>query len=319
MTALICGSVAYDTIMKFPDRFREHLPADRVEVISVCFTAPEMRREFGGCAGNVAYTLKLLDGDPLPMATVGRDFGPYAAWMDEAGIERRLVTEVDAFTAQAFITTDTQGNHLTTFHPGAMDHAHTRSVGEANAAAAALGGRGIDLAIVAPDGREAMVRHAAELAGLGIPFIFDPGQQMHLFGAEELARFLDQAAWLAVNTYEWDLIQERSGLPPDEIVGRVDAAIVTRGADGSTVFAPGREAIEIPAVAAPRALDPTGCGDAYRAGLLFGLEAGYDWETTGRIASLAGAVKVEHHGCQNHRFDRAGFDARFREEFGYSF
>ena len=319
MTALICGSVAYDTIMKFPDRFRDHLPVERVEVLSVCFTAPEMRREFGGCAGNVAHTLKLLGGDPLPMAAVGHDFGPYAAWMDAAGIERRFVTEVDAYTAQAFITTDTHGNQLTTFHPGAMDHAHTRSVEEAAAASAGGAPCGIDLAIVCPDGREAMVRHAAELAALGVPFVFDPGQQMHLFGAEELARFLDQAAWLTVNAYEWGLIQERSGLGPAEIVRRMDAVIVTRGAEGSTVFVHGREAIRIPAVAAARALDPTGCGDAYRAGLLLGLEAGCDWETTGRIASLCGAIKVEHHGCQNHRFDRAGFEARFRAEFGYSF
>ena len=319
MTALICGSVAYDTIMGFPDRFGDHLPPGRTEVISVCFTAPEMRREFGGCAGNVAYTLKLLGGDPLIMATVGHDFGPYAAWMDAAGIERRLVTEVDAFTAQAFITTDTQGNQLTTFHPGAMDYAHTGSVEGANAAALARGGRGIDLGIVAPDGREGMVRHAAELATLGIPFIFDPGQQMHLFGADELARFLDQATWLTVNAYEWGLIQERSGLHPADVVGRVKAAIVTHGEEGSTVYVHGREAIEIPAVAVPCALDPTGCGDAYRAGLLFGLEAGCGWETTGRIASLAGAIKVAHHGCQNHRFDRSEFEARFREEFGYSF
>ena len=319
MTTLVCGSVAYDTILQFPDRFDSHLPPGRAEVISVCFTAPKMRREFGGCAGNIAYTLRLLGGGPLPMATVGRDFGPYAAWMDEAGIDRRLVTGVDAYTAQAFITTDTLGNQITTFHPGAMDYAHTQSVKAANAAAAGGGARGISLGIVAPDGRAGMVRHAAELAALGIPFVFDPGQQLHLFGADELARFLDQATWLTANAYEWDLLQERSGLDPVEIVRRVEAAIVTRGPEGSTVFVHGREAIAIPAVAVPDALDPTGCGDAYRAGLLLGLEAGYDWATTGRIASLAGAIKVARHGCQNHHFRRSEFEARFREEFGYSF
>ncbi len=311
MTALICGSVAFDTIMQFPDRFREHLLSDRMEVISVCFTAPAMRREFGGCAGNVAYTLKLLGGDPLPMATVGRDFAPYAAWMDRNGIDRRFVTEVDAFTAQAFITTDAESNQITTFHPGAMDRAHENAVGDAEG--------GVHIGIVTPDGRDAMVRHAAEFADLGIPFIFDPGQQLHLFGSEELARFLDQATWLAVNTYEWSQFRERSGLDCDEVVSRVEAAIVTRGAEGSTVLVRGREAIDIPAVTVPRAVDPTGCGDAYRAGLLLGLEAGGDWETTGRIASLAGAVKVEHPGCQNHRFDPEGFAVRFREVFGYSF
>lgn len=310
MTALICGSVAYDTIMSFPDRFRDHILSERMEVISVCFTAPAMRREFGGCAGNVAYTLKLLGGDPLPMATVGHDFGPYASWMDRVGIDRRFVTEVDAFTAQAFITTDTESNQITTFHPGAMDQAHVSSVKDA--------GR-VELAIVAPDGRDAMVRHASELAELGIPFIFDPGQQLHLFGPDELARFLDEATWLTVNSYEWSQFQERSGLDADEIVSRVEAAIVTEGAEGSTVLTRGREAVAIPAVAVPRAVDPTGCGDAYRSGLLLGLEAGCDWETTGRIASLAGAIKVTHPGCQNHRFDPDGFAARFRDAFGYTF
>ena len=309
MTALVCGSVAFDTIMNFPDRFRDHILSDRMDAISVCFTAPEMRREFGGCAGNVAYTLKLLGGDPLPMATVGHDFGPYATWMDRVGVERRFVTEVDAYTAQAFITTDTEGNQITTFHPGAMNHAHLNSVADAGAP---------DIGIVTPDGRDAMVRHAAEFADLGIPFIFDPGQQMHLFGPEELSRFLDQATWLTVNDYEWSLLQDRSGMGPDGIVSRVEAAIVTRGAEGSTIHPRGREAVDIPAVPVARAVDPTGCGDAYRAGLLFGLEGGMDWETTGRIASLAGAFKVERPGCQNHRFDPGGFGSRFREEFGFS-
>ena len=310
MTALICGSVAYDTIMEFPERFQDHILSDRMEVISVCFTAPTMRREFGGCAGNVAYTLKLLGGAPLPMATVGHDFGPYASWMDEVGIDRRFVTEVDAYTAQAFITTDTDGNQITTFHPGAMNHAHVNSVGDAS---------GVKIGIVTPDGRDAMLRHAAEFAEHGIPFIFDPGQQLHLFGADELARFLEQSTWLTVNDYEWSLLQERSALRPGDIAARVDAAIVTRGAEGSTVLASGRGAVEIPAVAVPRAVDPTGCGDAYRAGLLLGLGAGLDWETTGRIASLAGAIKAGHPGCQNHRFDADGFAARFREEFSYSY
>ena len=227
------------------------------------------------------------------------------------GVHATFVTEVEAFTAQAFITTDAEDNQITTFHPGAMDHAHVNSVEDA--------GGGVRIGIVAPDGRRAMARHAAQFAERGIPFLFDPGQQLHLFGPEELARFLDQAAWLAVNAYEWSQLRERSGLDAGEIVARVEAAIVTRGAEGSSVLVRGREAIDIPAVAAPREVDPTGCGDAYRAGLLFGLEAGFDWETTGRVASLAGAIKVAHPGCQNHRFGAEGFAARFREAFGYSF
>lgn len=346
MTALICGSFAYDTIMTFPDRFRNHILAERVDVISVCFTVPGMRREFGGCAGNVAYNLKLLGGDPLPMAAVGRDFAPYAEWMDETGIERRHLTEVDAFTAQAFITTDEDGNQITAFHPGAMEHAHVNSVRDAVAAAGGddgdggggaddagddnggdgrdsgtAGGRGggIGIGIVSPDGREAMVRHAREFAEIGIPFVFDPGQALPMFGPQDLDRFLGQAAWLAVNAYEWELFRQRSGLGPDDIVRRVRAVVVTRGAQGSTVLQHGRAALDIPPAAAPDAVDPTGCGDAYRAGLLLGLQAGYDWETTGRLASLAGAVKVACHGCQNHRIDPPEFAARFRTEFGYSF
>ena len=310
MTALICGSFAYDTLMTFPDRFRDHILVDRVDIISVSFTVPEMRREFGGCGGNVAYSLKLLGGDPLPMATVGHDFGPYAAWVARNGISSRHLTEVDAFTAQASITTDKENNQLTAFHPGAMAHAHVNSVSEAES---------VSIGIVSPDGREAMVRHSAQFAERGIPFMFDPGQSLPVFGPIELARFLDDARWLAVNAYEWDLLQKRSGLAPADIVSRVEAVVVTRGAEGSTVFVHGREPIDIPPVPVAAPVDPTGCGDAYRAGLLFGLQSGFDWETTGRIGSLAGAFKVEHHGCQNHRFEPSGFRERFRAEFGYAY
>jgi len=310
MSALICGSLAYDTIMVFHDRFTNHILPDKIHVLSVSFLVPQLRREFGGCAGNIAYNLELLGGDPRPMATVGKDFDPYYQWMDRCGIDHRYVTRIDTeYTAQAFITTDSESNQLTTFHPGAMNHAHLNSVGDAGA---------VDIGIVTPDGRDAMVRHAEEFADLGVRFIFDPGQQMHLFGPAELARFLDRTTWLTVNAYEWSLIQERSGLDPDDIVSRVEAVVVTRGDEGSTILVRGREPEIIPAVAVPRAVDPTGCGDAYRAGLLLGLEAGHDWATTGRIASLAGAIKVAHPGCQNHRFDADSFAARFREEFGYS-
>lgn len=317
MTTLICGSIAFDTIMDFPGRFRDYILRDQDDTLSVCFEAAAMRRNFGGCAGNIAYTLRLFGGHPLPMATVGHDFAPYAAWMDERGIDRRFVVEVDAFTAQAVITSDVDGNQITTFHPGAMNHAHILSVEDAAQAALADGDGGdLRLGIVTPDGRDAMVAHAEQFAALDIPFLFDPGQQLPLFDANELNRFLDQATWLALNHYEWGLFRDRTGLTPDEIVNRVEALIVTHGAQGSTVFLPGGAApVEIPATPVGKALDPTGCGDAHRAGVLWGLASGYDWETTGRIGSLAGAFKVEHHGCQNHTFEPDEFAKRYRDAF----
>ncbi len=307
MSALICGSFAYDTIMVFRDQFKNHILPDKVHILNVSFQVPEMRREFGGCAGNIAYNLKLLGDAPLPMGTVGKDFGPYAEWMDRCGVDRRHVKVMDGvYTAQAFITTDMADNQITAFHPGAMNLSQHARVTEAN---------GVKLGMVSPDGREGMLAHAAEFAQQGIPFVFDPGQGLILFTGEELARFVDQAAWVTVNDYEAQLLQERTGKTLETLAKRVKALIVTLGAQGSRVYTGGR-AVEIPA-AAPRAVkDPTGCGDAYRAGLLHGLLHGLDWETTGRIASLLGAIKIEHHGTQNHRFARAEFDARFREAFG---
>ena len=307
MTALICGSIAYDNIMVFEDRFKNHILPDKVHMLSVVFLVPEMRRELGGCAGNIAYNLNLLGGDPLPMATVGKDFDPYRQWMDECGIDRRHVSIVDSeFTAQAFITTDLDDNQITAFHPGAMNFAHVNHVNDAE---------GIDIGIVAPDGREGMLAHADEFAEAGIPFIFDPGQGLPMFDGEDLSRFIDQASWLSVNDYEWEIVHRRTGLSPEEAVRRLDALIVTRGAKGSDIYAEGRR-IEIPAARTGEAVDPTGCGDAYRAGLLHGLGCGLDWETTGRLASLIGAIKVTHHGTQRHRFDPAEIEERFKENFG---
>jgi len=309
MSALICGSFAFDNIMVFPDRFKNHILPEKIHILNVSFMVPEMRREFGGCAGNIAYNLKLLGGNALPMGTVGTDFAPYAHWMDECGIERRHVTVVDdSFTAQAFITTDLDDNQITAFHPGAMSFSHQNKVGEAN---------GVKLGIIAPDGRDGMIEHAAQFAEAGIPFIFDPGQGMPMFDGDELRRFIDQAAWVTVNDYEWQLMSERTGLSAEDVAQKVRALIVTRGGDGSLIHTRERR-YEIPPVKVDQVLDPTGCGDAYRAGLLYGLMEDLDWDLTGRIASLMGAIKIGHNGTQNHRFERAEFDERFRQSFGLS-
>jgi adenosine kinase len=310
MHTLICGSLAFDNIMVFGDRFKNHILPDQVHILNVCFLVPEMRREFGGCAGNIAYNLMLLGGTPVPMATVGQDFAPYAEWMDTCGIDRRHVTAVDnTFTAQAFITTDLDDNQITAFHPGAMGFAHRNRVHEA---------KQVSLGIVSPDGREGMIEHAAQFAESGIPFIFDPGQGLPMFEGEELLRFIDQADWLTVNDYEWQLVRERTGLTVEELTARLRALIVTRGGEGSVIYTSDREYL-IPAARPAAVKDPTGCGDAFRAGLIYGLNNGLDWETTGRIASLMGTIKIEHHGTQNHRFTMDRFRARFREEFGRDF
>jgi len=309
MSVLICGSLAYDTIMVFHDRFRNHILPDKLHVLSVSFLVPQLRREFGGCAGNIAYNLKLLGGDPLPMATVGRDIDPYCRWMDKWGIDHRYVTRIDSeYTAQAFITTDLDDNQITAFHPGAMNSAHLNDV---------RGVSGATIGIVSPDGREAMIEHASQFAECGIPFIFDPGQGLPMFDGDDLRRFMDLATWLTVNDYEWEVVRERTGLDVAAVVSMVDALVVTRGARGSVVHTRGAR-IEIPPARAGDTIDPTGCGDAFRAGLLHGLVNEMDWETTGRLASLMGALKVEHPGTQNHHCTRADLESRFRESFGRS-
>ncbi len=307
---LICGSFAYDNIMVFNDRFKNHILPDKIHILNVSFMVPEMRREFGGCAGNIAYNLKLLGGSPLPMGTVGEDFAPYAEWLESCAIDLSHITVVkDTFTAQAFVTTDLDDNQITAFHPGAMGFAHRNQVEAVD---------GVSIGMVSPDGREGMIQHAVQFAEAGIPFIFDPGQGLPMFDGRELRCFIDQAAWLTVNDYEWQLLKDRTGLNIAEAIAKLQALIITRGGDGSIIYADGRE-IVIPVAAASECHDPTGCGDAYRAGLLYGLTNGFDWETTGRIASLMGAVKIEHHGTQNHHFTLAGFKERFRETFGYGF
>jgi adenosine kinase len=309
-TALICGSVAYDTILQFPDRFKSHILPDKIHILNVSFLVPDMRREYGGCAANIAYGLKLLGDVGVPMATAGHDFTPYRERMQALGIPLEHIKVVpDTFTAQAFITTDLDDNQITAFHPGAMQHAHQNRVSDA--------GPGVALGIIAPDGRQAMIEHAAQFAAAKIPFIFDPGQGMPMFGAEDLKTFIAQARWVAVNDYEWGLLQQKTGFTVSDITAQVEALVVTRGAEGSVIHAEGRT-LTVPC-AKPRAIvDPTGCGDAYRAGLIHGLLRGLDWETTGRVASLMGAIKIESRGPQNHRFTQAEFESRYRENFGKS-
>lgn len=308
MTALICGSMAYDTVMVFEGRFREHILPDRIHLLNVSFLAPSMRRNYGGCAGNIAYNLQLLGGDGLIMATVGHDFAPYETWLADRGIALTHVRTVPSeFTAQAYITTDLDDNQITAFHPGAMNHSHLNVISAAP---------GAKLGIVAPDGRQGMLEHAEQFAAAGIPFVFDPGQGLPMFNGEELRAFVSRAAWVAVNDYEGSLLTERTGWSLHEISTRVKALIVTRGGEGSWIYAAGVRH-EIPCAKPAQLADPTGCGDAYRAGLLYGLQRGLDWPTTGRIASLAGAIKIEHHGTQHHRYDWAGFADRFQQNFGY--
>ncbi len=309
MPAVICGSLAYDTIMVFQDQFKNHILPDQVHILNVSFLVPAMRREFGGCAGNIAYNLKLLGGDPLPVATVGQDFGPYRAHLQACGIRLECIRQFDdQFTPQCFITTDLDNNQITAFHPGAMSSAQENHVNDIAQ---------IDFAIVAPDGREAMLQHVEEFAARGVPFIFDPGQAMPLFSGDEFRMMIEKATYVIVNDYESQLLQTRTGWSAAEIATHVSAYIVTHGPRGSVIHA-GSESHQIPPARERKVVDPTGCGDAYRAGLIFGIMQGKDWPTVGRMASLMGALKVEHPGTQNQHFTPAGFAAEFLEQFGYA-
>jgi adenosine kinase len=305
--ALICGSLAYDTVMVFPGRFREHILPDSIHMLNVSFLVPSMKRNFGGCSGNIAYNLRLVGGEGAPMATVGIDFGVYAQWLTDCGVRTDHVLTIEGeFTAQAFITTDLDANQINAFHPGAMDHSHRNQVPL---------DAGVTLGVIAPDGREGMLAHSMQFAAAGIPVLFDPGQQLPRFDRAELLGFVERSRWIAVNDYEAQLLRDRTGEDMTTLTKRVDALIITRGAQGSVIMTGGRE-IAIPAARADAVVDPTGCGDAYRAGLIYGLMQGLDWETTGRIASLLGALKIAHAGTQNHRFTAGEFASRFRAAFG---
>ena len=307
MSTLICGSIAYDTIMVFRDRFKNHILPDQLHILNVAFLVPDLRREFGGCAGNIAYSLKMLGGEPLIMATVGDDYHPYEERLDALAIPQTYIRKVQGtYTAQAFITTDLDDNQITAFHPGAMNESHQNHVGDAQSAT---------LGIIAPDGREGMLQHAREYDEAGVPFVFDPGQGLPMFNGEELLEFIRMAEYVTVNDYEAQMIQERTGKTVEQLSKLVKAFIVTLGARGSVIYS-GSEAIEIPSVKPEAVVDPTGCGDAFRAGLLYGLAADYDWQTTGRLASLLGSIKIAQRGGQNHRFTRDEIGQRFRDAFG---
>ena len=309
MSILVTGSIAYDTIMVFPDRFRHHLLADQLHILNVCFLTPEMRREFGGTAGNIGYNLKLLGEEPLVMATVGEDIQPYLERFGELGIATRLFTRVPGqFTAQAFITTDLDDNQITAFHPGAMNHSHKNHV------TPQLGAR---LAIIGPDGKEGMLQHARECAASAVPFLFDPGQGLPMFSGEEIREFLRLADYVAVNDYEGKLLEEKTGRKLEVLAREVKALVCTLGANGSLIFAAGKRH-EVPCVRADAVVDPTGCGDAYRAGLLYGIARGWDWDSIGKLGAVMGALKIARRGGQNHAATRDEIERRFRGAFGYS-
>src|SRR5215831_3963453 len=310
MHILICGSIAYDNIMVFPGRFKDHILPEQIHILNVSFLVPEMRRNFGGCAGNIAYNLKLLEGDPIVMATVGADALSYFERLESLGLSLEHLRQVpDTLTAQAFITTDLDDNQITAFHPGAMNLSHLNEITEDLDAG---------LAIIAPDGRDGMLQHARQLYEQDIPFMFDPGQGLPMFSGEELLGFVEKATYVAVNDYEGKLLEERTGKNFDEIAETVEALIVTRGAQGSVIYADG-ERINIPCVPAKQVVDPTGCGDAYRAGLLHGIATGRDWRTTGQLAALMGSLKVASRGAQNHTITKKELATQYHTHFGSDF
>lgn len=307
MAALICGSIAYDTIMVFRDRFQNHILPDQIHMLNVSFLVPDMRREFGGCAGNIAYNLKLLGDEPLIMATVGEDYAPYGQHLDREGLAQTHVRQVpNTYTAQAFITTDLDDNQITAFHPGAMNHSHLNRVSEVREAS---------FGIVSPDGREGMMQHAREFHAADIPFIFDPGQGLPMFSGAELLEFIELANYVTLNDYEASLVCERTGHSLEQLAKRVRGLVVTLGGDGSHIYSDDPR-LEIPCVKAESLVDPTGCGDAYRAGLIYGLSRGWDWLRTGRLASLMGAFKIASRGGQNHRPTREVIAQRYNNVFG---
>jgi adenosine kinase len=306
--ALICGSYAFDNIMVFHDKFKNHILPDQVHILNVSFLVPTMRKEFGGCAGNIAYNLKMLSGEPVPMATVGEDFTPYLNWLEKNSIDVTHIKRVNgAYTGQAFITTDMDDNQITAFHPGAMSESHVNKVSSA---------KDISIGVISPDGRRGMLEHATQFVEEEIPFLFDPGQGMPMFSGEELLNFIEQATYVAVNAYEGQMLQEKTGLSAEEIATKVDTYIVTKSGQGSEIYNNGKKIVIGPIeVKVPR--DPTGCGDAYRAGILFGIMNELDWETTGKLASVLGAIKVGHLGTQNHSFDIESIKILFRKNYGY--
>ncbi len=310
MSVIVSGSMAFDNIMNFQDKFQNHILPDKVHMLNISFLTPKLRREFGGCAGNISYNLNLLGIESRPLATVGSDFSPYQTWLEEKGVNCSLLKVIDEhYTAQAYIITDQEDNQITAFHPGAMEETHQINVPDEE---------GIKIGIVAPNGREGMIQHAQQFADNNIPFIFDPGQGLPMFGGAELLDFIDKATWVAVNDYELQMLLDKTGLSADEIAAKVSALIVTLGAKGSQIYTDGK-IIEIEPAKAEAIVDPTGCGDSYRAGLIFGLIRQFDWLTIGRISSLMGAIKIASAGTQNHSFSMDRFHQLYLESFGSDF
>jgi adenosine kinase len=309
-TTLICGSLAFDTIMQYEGRFGESLLADQLHKVNVSFLVPTMRTEFGGCSGNIAYNLKLLGGEPRIMGVMGQDSGPYLERLQQLGIATSsILIKPESYTAQCFVTADADNNQINAFHPGAMAFAHENNVADAGPVA---------IAIIAPDGQEGMLKHAADCFAQGVPFMFDPGQQLPRFTCAQLIDLIDKASYVAANDYEIEMLMERTGLTLVDIASRLTALIVTRGEQGSEIYADGKR-FDISAVKADAVLDPTGCGDAYRAGLLFGIVNKLTWETTGRLASLMGAIKIACQGAQNHQPTLEQIGDRFEAAFGYRY
>ena len=307
MSVLICGSMAYDTIMVFHSQFKRHILPEQIHILNVSFLVPEMRRDFGGCAGNIAYSLKLLGGEPQIMATVGEDATPYLSRLEKQGISTRYIRSVpETFTAQAFITTDLDDNQITAFHPGAMSFSHKNHVRDAE---------GIQLGIVSPDGRDGMFQHARGFAAAGLPFVFDPGQGLPMFSGPELLELLDMAQYCTLNDYEARLVCDKTGLTLEAIAERLTALIVTLGAQGSRLYTEGK-IFEVASVPATDIVDPTGCGDAYRGGLLYGLVNGWSLEKSARLASTMGAIKIAHRGGQNYNPSREEIAARYAAAYG---
>jgi len=296
MAVLICGSLAFDTIMTFEGRFADQILAEQLHILNVSFLVPSLRRDFGGCAGNIAYSLNLLGGKALPMATLGSDGGDYLERLMQQGIDTRFVRQVqDTYTAQAMIMTDMDNNQITAFHPGAMMQAHRNRV-ESSVA------HDIRIGIVAPDGREAMLAHALEFHAAGIPFVFDPGQGLPMFSGEELRHFVDLASWVTVNDYEGRMLCERTGLDCAQLSMRVRGLVVTLGAAGCEVWEAGSKTL-VPSAPPKQVVDPTGCGDAWRGALLFGLEQGWPLARCAALGNRMGALKVASRGPQNYQLD----------------
>ena len=295
MASIICGSLAFDTIMNFEGRFAEQILPEQLHILNVSFLVPSLRRDFGGCAGNIAYSLKLLGGEPLPMATLGRDGDVYLKRFEDLGIRSDFVLTIDeAYTAQAMIITDTDNNQINGFHPGAMEQAwQTRITARDD----------IRLGIIAPDGRDAMLQHAAQFADSDIPFIFDPGQQLPRFDGAELRDFITKASWVTVNDYEGKMLCDRTGWDIAEISAKVRGVFVTIGAKGSEVWIEGCKT-HVPAITAKSVVDPTGCGDAYRGALLFGLEQGWTLERCAALGNHLGSIKIAQRGPQNYVIDK---------------